>query len=195
MSQEQLNGTDVCALLEEMDRKCMSQRMRGDGFGNVAEGARVLARMLNRIFADVLLQPIAGKEPMWWFFQTPPVTEDGKQFGREHHVAILHSFALLDAQDHALAINGRGSQTNRFGDAQAGCIAGGQNYVTLGAGDGPEKFHNFFGAKNDWQFLWLLGRGDDFFKGPVLFESDFVKETQRAQIAMRIELVAGSFSF
>src|SRR5260370_13882985 len=50
----------------------------------------------------------------------------------------------------------------------------------FGAGDGPEKLHNFLGAKNDRQFLWLLGRGDDLFKGPVLLESDFVKETQRA---------------
>ena len=114
MSQEQLNGTDVCALLEEMDRKCMSQRMRGDGFGNVAEGARVLACMLNRIFADVLLQPIAGKEPMWWFFQTPPVTEDGKAIWARASRSDPSFLCLARRARPCASINGRESQTNRF---------------------------------------------------------------------------------
>jgi hypothetical protein len=141
MSQEQLNGTDVCALLEEMDRKCMSQRMRGDGFGNVAEGARVLACMLNRIFADVLLQPIAGKEPMWWFFQTPPVTEDGK--------AIWARASRSDPSFLCLARRARPCACYQWpgvSDESLRRCAGRLHYAMLGAGDGPEKLHNFFGA-------------------------------------------------
>jgi hypothetical protein len=49
-----------------------------------------------------------GKSQCGGFSKRHQSRRMAKQFGREHHVAILHSFALLDAQDHALAINGRG---------------------------------------------------------------------------------------
>ena len=48
MSKEQLNGADIGALLEEMDGKCVSQGVRGDGLGNLANPVGFLALVLHR---------------------------------------------------------------------------------------------------------------------------------------------------
>ena len=37
----------------------------------------------------------------------PPVAQDLQQLRGEHHVAILLALALLDADDHPLAVDGR----------------------------------------------------------------------------------------
>src|SRR5271165_6408861 len=47
--------------------------------------------------------------------------------GGEHHVAIFHAFALLHPQDHALAVDGGEGKSDGFGNAQACCVAGGQD--------------------------------------------------------------------
>jgi hypothetical protein len=106
MSKEQLNGADVDTLLEEMDGKCVSQRVRCDGFRNLASVVGLSTCLLNRKPADVLARHIAREEPVLGPFHSPPLSQDLQQFRGEHHVTILHSFALLDAQDHALAIDG-----------------------------------------------------------------------------------------
>jgi hypothetical protein len=43
------------------------------------------------------------------------------------YVAIFLSFALLDTQDHALAVDGGRCERNGLGDAQAGGVAGGRS--------------------------------------------------------------------
>jgi len=91
----------------------------------------------------------------------------------------LHSFALLDAQDHALAIDGGGRKSDGFGDAQAGCVACGQNGTMLSALDTVKELKDFLGTKDHGQRLRLFRSGDDVLEGPVLLESHFVEEAQR----------------
>jgi hypothetical protein len=95
-----------------------------------------------------------GKSQCGGFSKRHQSRRMAKQFGREHHVAILHSFALLDAQDHALAINGRGSQTNRFGDAQAGCIT-----RCLVLATAPRNCITSSGLRTIGSFCGFLGAG------------------------------------
>src|SRR5713226_1638547 len=105
-----------------------------DRFGNSAEAVSLLARLFNRIFADVLPRLITWKEPVLGSFQTPPVTQGYQHLRREHHVTIFLSLALLDSQDHPLAVNDRRCETDCFGNAESGRIAGGQDHAMLGTG-------------------------------------------------------------
>ena len=102
-----------------------------------------------------------GKSHCLGFSTRHQLAQDLQQFGRQHHVAILLAFALIDADDHALAVDIGGLQANGFGDAQARRVAGGQDRAMLGAAHTVEKLEDFLRAQNDGQFLRLLGRGDD----------------------------------
>ncbi|MGB2886636.1 MAG: hypothetical protein WBC04_02965, partial [Candidatus Acidiferrales bacterium] len=82
-------------------------------------------------------------------FHSPPVPQDLQQLRREHHVPVLLTFALLDTQDHSLAVDRGESESNGLGDAQAGCVAGGQDRAMLPAGNTPEKLDDFFRAQDN----------------------------------------------
>ena len=46
----------------------------------------------------------------------PIVPEHGQQFGRQHDIAIFVALALVNPNDHALAINRSGFEADGFGD-------------------------------------------------------------------------------
>jgi hypothetical protein len=146
MSKKQLNGPDVGALLQKVHGKCMSQGVRGDGLGDFADTVGFLALALHRLPGNVLARYITGKEPVLRPFHSPPRSQDLQQLRGEHHVTILHSLALLDPQDHALAIDGRGSKSDGLRDTQAGSVAGGQDGTVLPAGHTEKKLHDLFGT-------------------------------------------------
>src|SRR5713226_10613069 len=108
-------------------------RMRRDRFGNFANTVGFLALVLNRGPADVLAWHIARKKPVLGPFHSPPLSQDLQQPWGEHHVAILHSLALLDPHDHALAVDGKGCKSDGFGDPQACSVARGENCMVLSA--------------------------------------------------------------
>src|SRR5580704_9185970 len=64
MAEQELNSTDVGTLFEEVNGKCVPQRMGRDGFGNLASGVGFLAFLLNCVTGDVLAWEIAGEEPV-----------------------------------------------------------------------------------------------------------------------------------
>ena len=67
---------------------------------------------------------------------------------------------------------------NRFGDAQAGGIAGRQNGVMLPVANAAEKLENLLRAQNDGQCLRFFRRRDDIPENPVSVERNFIEETQ-----------------
>jgi hypothetical protein len=64
MAEQELNSTDVGALLEKVNGKCVPQRMRRDGFGDFASDLGFLAFPFNCVPGDVPVWEIAGEEPM-----------------------------------------------------------------------------------------------------------------------------------
>ncbi|MCU1257409.1 MAG: hypothetical protein JWO80_294 [Bryobacterales bacterium] len=67
---------------------------------------------------------------------------------------------------------------NRFGDTQAGGIAGRQNGVMLSVTNAAEKLENLLRAQNDGQCLWFFRRWDDIPEDPVSAQRNFIEETQ-----------------
>ncbi|ESX66942.1 hypothetical protein X759_27345 [Mesorhizobium sp. LSHC420B00] len=93
-----------------------------------------------------------------------------------------HAFgrsALLDANDHSLAVDVRGLELHRFRDAQAGGIASGQNGVVFDVEEATEEPLNFLATEDDRQPLRLLGKREDLFRRPVPFERCIVEKAHR----------------
>jgi hypothetical protein len=109
--------------------------MRRDRFRDLANTVGLLALLLNRKSCDVPAREVSWEEPVLGFFDSPPGTQDLKQFGRQHRVPIFLPLTLLDPDDHAFAVDGGKCECDGFGDAQACGIAGGQDGVMFPAPD------------------------------------------------------------
>lgn len=167
VTEQELNGAHVGAGFQQMDGEGVPQTVGRDRFGQAGAVARFRAGVSHGIPGDRLVGMIAGEEPRLWPARLPIVTQDLQQLGRQHHVAVLLAFALLDANDHSLAVDARGLQPNRFRDAQAGGIASGQDGVVFDVEDATEEPLNLLGTEDDRQLLRLLGKRQDLFRRPV----------------------------
>ena len=206
MTEQQLNGADVGPGLKQMDCEGMPQAMRRDGLGESGETVRLLTGVPNRIPGDRLASTIAREEPILRPRRPPIVAQNRQQRGREHHVTIFLPFALLHANDHSSAVDSRRRQMNRFRDAKACGVAGGQDRAVLEVSHKAEELLNFLGTEDNRQRLRLLGKWEDVLVSPVLFERHPVQEAKRRYggvyrtgrqllLAGQMDLVGANFLF
>ena len=135
MAEQQLNGADIGAGFQQMNREGMAQRMRRDRLGEVGAPMCLLTSVFDGISRDRLARVTAREEPVLRAHGLPVAAQDIQQLRREHDVAILLAFALLDADDHPPAVDGGGLQANGFRDSQAGSVTGGQDHAMLASSD------------------------------------------------------------
>jgi hypothetical protein len=76
MTEQQLNGTNVGALFQQVDSKCVSKRMGRDGFRNLRNPLSYSALALNGKSCDVLAREVSWEEPVLGLFDLPPSTQD-----------------------------------------------------------------------------------------------------------------------
>ena len=94
---------------------------------NAREPPSLLAGQFDGTSGDWLAAHITLEQPTLRSHGPKVATKRFQQFGRQHHVTILLALALFDTNDHSLTINVGWLQTDSFGDAKAGGIAGSQN--------------------------------------------------------------------
>src|SRR5436190_16485973 len=114
MTKQKLDGADVSPAFEKVNGKGMSHGMWGDWFRNAADVMRFLTGLLDSVPGDVLARDITRKQPVDGPLRTPPVAQGFQQFRREHNVSVFLTLPLLDANNHALAVNVRWLQTGRL---------------------------------------------------------------------------------
>jgi hypothetical protein len=68
MTEQQLDGPHVGAVLEQMDREGVAQGMRRDGFGDACGSMRFPAHQLDSVSGNVPARDIAREEPWLGFF-------------------------------------------------------------------------------------------------------------------------------
>src|SRR6516225_861477 len=111
VSEQHLDDADIGLLLEEVGGKAVPQRVNADPLANV--GARrchanepielAPTHVLSTVAGE---QPgLAGMHPSLLARGAPPFTQYIEQVGRENDVAILLALALLDADDHSVAVD------------------------------------------------------------------------------------------
>jgi len=76
MTEQQLNGTNVGALFQQVNGKSVSKRMRRDRFWDLANTVGLLALTLDRKSCDVLAWEVSWEKPVLGLFDSPPSTQD-----------------------------------------------------------------------------------------------------------------------
>ena len=76
MTEQQLNGTNIGALFQQVNGKSVTKRMRRDGLGDLANTVGLLALFFNRKSCDVLAREVSWEEPVLRLFDSPPSTQD-----------------------------------------------------------------------------------------------------------------------
>src|SRR5208282_4753943 len=177
MPKQQLNGTEIGAGLEQMNRKRMAQGVRRDRLGDTGLTPHGSADVLHGGSRNRLAGQVAGKQPLLWSNCTIVVPQDVQQPGRQHDVAIFPPFALLDADGHALIVDRRGRQANRLRNAQTRGVADGEDHAVLEVLDSVEKPDDLFRAHHDRKRLWPAAGRDDVIDVPSALQRDVVEKT------------------
>ena len=89
----------------------------------------------------------------------PIVPEHIEEFGRQHDIAVFAALALLDPDDHALAVDRGGREADGFGDPQAGRVTDGQNHAVLQIVHRAQEARHFLLAQHNRQLFRLTTGG------------------------------------
>ena len=157
MTEQQLNGAQIGAGFEQMYREGVAQRMRRDCLGEAGASMCLLTGVFDSLSRDRLTRVTAREQPVLRAHGLPVAAQGIQQLRREHDVAILTTFALLDANDHPTVVDSGGLQANGFRDPQAGSVTGGEDHAMLASIDAAKEVYDFLRAQNDGQLLGLLG--------------------------------------
>jgi hypothetical protein len=94
-------------------------------------------------------------------------------------IAVFPAFALLNPDDHALAVDRGGRKADGFGNSQTGRVTDGQHHPVLQVIHGTRETRHFFLAQNDGQILGLMAGGDIVLDDPGSLEGEGAEEPER----------------
>src|SRR5271166_1201338 len=161
-----------------MYRKSVTQRMRRDRFVYTGGPTCLLAGVFDGLSRDRLTWMSTREQPLLRMCGLPVGAQNLKELRRQHHVPILAALALIDPDDHPLAIDSAGLQTNSFRYTQASSVTGGQDYALFSTRNASEEMYDFLRTQNDRQFLRLPGKRKHIRERPFPLEGDLVEEAQ-----------------
>jgi hypothetical protein len=105
----------------------MQQGIRRDMFGDAGVLCRIAAHLPDRLIGDWNIRTSAlattGEQIYLWPPPTPVRAERFQQFRAQRQIAIFASFALNDANDHALAVDVTHLEVDHLGPPHAGPAA------------------------------------------------------------------------
>src|SRR5208283_46041 len=104
MTEQDLDHTNIDVLFQKMGGKAVPQRVQGDTLLDVGDMDRGMAGAVELARRHRLHRIAARKQPTLWTCCLPPDAQKREQMRRQHHIAILAALALLDADQHALAV-------------------------------------------------------------------------------------------
>jgi hypothetical protein len=128
---------------------------------------------------DWLVRPVTGKQPLFGVGMLPIVAELDRQFGRQHDIAIFVAFALINPDQHVLAVNRSRLEADGLGDLQTGRVTDGQNHAMLQVVHGAQVARHFVLAQYDRKLFCLAAGGDVVLDNPVTLGRDGVEKNRR----------------
>src|SRR5277367_33733 len=178
VSEQNLNDPDIDVLFEQMRGEAVPKRVGRDALGDSRRsrrGGNGATELPSRHRVD-RVEP--REQPTPWGRDLPPVAQQLQQLRGEHDKAILLPLALLDAQQHALAVDIRDLQPDHLGYAQTGPIGHAERHLVFDAWGGGQKSRNFLGAQHDRRPARLANQNQTPDK-IVPFERYLEKEAKR----------------
>jgi hypothetical protein len=108
--------------------------------------------------ADRLARLPAREQPAPRPRQTPVGAQDLQQLRRQHDITVLAALALLNPDQHAIAVDGADRQARDLADPKARSVRCWQRRPVRQAGNRFQKPHDLVGAQYHRQLLRLAGR-------------------------------------
>src|SRR5215472_14584678 len=173
-----LDDADIDVLLEQVGGEAMPQGVQRDALVDLRHLGSGVAGSIELARGHRLRRIAAREQPALLPRRLPPGAQQVEQTRRQHDGTVLAAFALLDADDHALAVDVGDLERDHLGGAQAGAVGHAQRCLVLQPRRGIEQPRHFLDAEDDRQLAWLvndMGMLDDL----AAPERDLKKEPQR----------------
>ena len=138
-AQQHLDDADINVLFEQVGGKAVPQRVRTDAladarcFSGLVDGTVQLPRRDGVGVVGAGEQPPVRQQDAASLALAPPQPQESEQLGREHGIAVLASLALLDPDQHPLAVDVVGLEVRHLRHAQAGAIGDAERRPVLDA--------------------------------------------------------------
>jgi len=178
MAQQQLDSAQIGAGLQQVNGEGVAQRMRRDWLADPAPLPHLLAGVTDGARRDRLVGRLTREQPLPGARAPPIVPEHVEELGRQHDIAVFAPFALLDPDDHTLAVDRGGGEADGFGNPQTGCVTDGQNHAMLQIVYGAQQTCDLNLAQHDGKLLGLPAGWDVVLDDPRPFEGDRVEKPQ-----------------
>ena len=156
VAEQHLDDTDIDILLQKMGRKAVPQRVQGDALVDLRQLGRHVADAVQLACGHGVDRVLAWKQPGARPADAPPLAQDIEQHRRQHCEAILAPLALLDAEQHARAIDIGDLQRDNLGGPEPRAIGDAQRRLILGAGRRIEQAGDFILGQHRGQLPGLL---------------------------------------
>jgi hypothetical protein len=160
VTEQQLDGAEIGTGLQQVNGKGVTQGVRRHRFADAALQPYLPTGAIDGGWSDWLPGAVTGKQPLSGMGALPIVPEHGQQFGWQHDIAIFVALALVNPNDHALAIDRSGPEAHGFGDSQPGRITDGQKHSVLKIIHCTQEARDFVLAQNYGKLFRLTAGGE-----------------------------------
>lgn len=179
MAEQHLDDANVGAGFEKMSGEAVAQRMNGDRFAELGCRPCGTASALEHTRIERPALALTRKQPMHRPCFPPVGAQHDEELRRQHDVAIPAAFTLIDADQHAAAVDVGQLEAYNFRDAEPGGIGRYQCRPVLQVRHGGEEPRQLIGAQDHRQSPRLACVRDALdHRGAA--EGDAVEETQGA---------------
>ena len=154
-----LNDGQLDPGLEQPGGIAMAQRMDAARLLDAGLFLGQVVHVRRTVAAQRSARDGAREQPMGRAHAAPVGAQLLQQPGREWHVAVLASLALLDPQEHAPGIDVGHAQARQFAAPKPGAVGGHQQGTVLGVGRHREQPQQFVMIEDLGQGGGCLGAG------------------------------------
>src|SRR5271167_2895783 len=180
--EQDLDGAQVGARLQQVGRPTVAQRVWGDAFADASTVCGLVACNPDGLVRDGLFGSAPGiaarKQVGLGLAPTPVFPQSFQQRGTERQIAILAAFAFYYAKDHALAIDVADLETSQFASSHAGGVERHQQRSSKQRSGGIDQARNFLPAQHRRQSASVPRVGQELTELVTLERLD-EKEAQR----------------
>ena len=158
VAHQDLDGAQIFAGFQEVRRKTVAQGMDAAALADPGFAFGVPVNFFETTFGQGFLQTTTREEPDGRPVHFPVFAQLGQERLGQERVAVFVSFALFDADHHALAVDVGDFETNNFAETQSGVIRGHQQGAVFGILSGRKEVLDFLNAQDFGQSLGVSAR-------------------------------------
>ena len=151
--QQHLDDADVGLAFEQVGGEAVPERVHRHALVEPGGGRGGVDDMIELARRDGLSGLLARDQPAARALHPPPGPQDVEDILREHHVAVLAPLALLDADQHARAVDVADLEVDDLRHAQAAAVGDAEGGPVLQPWRAAEQPRHLLGAQHDRQAL------------------------------------------